>query len=54
MIRKTITIHKRYAKSWRRNHLRKDDRHIEQVVRETWWFLFIPLYSRDAVHTTNL
>lgn len=51
MIRKTVKEHKRFVKSW---NDRNKDKHIERVIIETWWFLFIPLYSRQTILATNL
>lgn len=50
MIRKTVKMHKRFAKSWDTGK----ERHSERVMVETWWFLFIPLYSRQIIVTTTL
>lgn len=55
MIRKTVRIFKRYAKTWRGNRIRKDDTHVESVVRETWWlFAVLPIYSREAIRDHNM
>lgn len=28
--------------------------HNEVVLRETWWFLILPIYSRDTIERTSL
>jgi len=53
MIRMTIKNYKRRAKSWEDGDSHSD-MHIEVVFVETWWFLFIPIYSRQILHKSNL
>jgi hypothetical protein len=26
----------------------------EHILRETWWFLFIPVYQRDTIERSNM
>jgi hypothetical protein len=28
--------------------------HNERILKETWWFLFVPIYSRETIDATNL
>jgi hypothetical protein len=54
MIRKTVRVFKRSAKSFPDRRL-SDERHTERVVRETWWFLWVlPVYQHDEVTHCNL
>lgn len=53
MIRKTLKEYKRLAKNWDGPNL-LNDTHSERVIKETWWFLFIPIYSREIIVSSNL
>lgn len=50
MFRKTVNEYRRIAKSWRDG----SETHTERVRRETWWFLFLPLYSREWIVASGL
>lgn len=52
MIFKTVSNYRRARKSYRRKY--RDETHTEQVLRETWWLLFVPLYSRIVIEKTTL
>lgn len=52
MLRKTTKEFKRLAKSW--DDSSSKETHIERVRRETWRFLFVPIYSREWIVATNL
>lgn len=54
MIRKTVSNYKRRVKSYRGIRYMRSETHTEQVLRETWWLLFIPLYSRITIEKTML
>ena len=53
MIRKTDKYFKRYARAWERGNIRADEV-LEVVRRETWWILWLPVYSRDSVVTKQI
>lgn len=54
MIRKSERQFRRRARTWNRSSA-VSDRHIERVLRQTWWlFGIIPLYSRDRIISDNL
>lgn len=50
VIRRTVKLFKRRVKTWSD----KDERHVELVRRVTYWFLVIPIYSREEIASTNL
>jgi hypothetical protein len=52
IIRKTVWEFKRQRPSF--DEARTENTHSEVVLREVWWFLFIPLYTRDSIRTSNL
>lgn len=52
MFRKTLKQYHRTVKSDANAYLK--DTHRERVLVETWWFLFIPLYSRETITASNL
>ncbi len=53
MIRKTATIKRRNVKTWRGDSF-KGVNHVEDFLRETWWFLFVPVYSRETIIKSNM
>jgi hypothetical protein len=54
VIHKTYTNYRRVVKSYRKSRLSRDDIHTEQVLRETWWLLFVPIWSRITIEKTTL
>ena len=46
VIRKTVKNYKRMVPSFTHKNAGK---HCEEVLREIWWFLFIPVYSREHI-----
>lgn len=54
MIHKTVSSYKRRVKSWRGTAYLKDETHVERVIRETWWLMFIPFYSRITIKETTI
>ena len=52
-IRRTVKIFRRTAKTWERGYMR-NDKHIEEVIRWTYWVLFIPVYSKEEYNRTGL
>lgn len=53
MIRKTVKHYKRYVRTFPGDKFRKDE-HREQVLKETFWLLFIPIYSRQTIVATSI
>lgn len=53
MIRKTMKQAKRRSRSWQGNY-RKEVEHVEVVMKETWWFIIIPIYTRHTITYSNL
>lgn len=53
VIRKTAKAFYRHASNYGRGYV-SDTKHVEQILRETWWFLFVPLYTRDTITNTNM
>lgn len=51
MFRKTVETFKRNAMTWRDGRAEK---HTEQVIKATWWFLFIPIYSRESITKSTI
>lgn len=54
MFHKTETNYKRTVRTYLGSNYRKDERHTERVLCETWWFLCIPLWSRVSIQATNI
>lgn len=55
MFRKTERNYLRRVKTWpKRRYATITEYHNERVLRETWWFLFIPMYSRERIKATNV
>ena len=61
IIRKTAKEQKRFTDTWMgiapelfSKEDSSDDQHIEVVLVETWWFLFVPLYCRETVLRSNM
>ena len=55
MIWKTQREFRRRARTWpKRRYETITEYHNERVTKETWWFLFIPLYSREWITHTNI
>jgi len=53
MLRKTVKEYRRMCKT--RNYGIANSRHIERVMKETWWLLWIiPMYSRETITATNI
>lgn len=50
MIRRTVKLFKRHVTTWPG----KSEQHIELVRRVTYWFLVIPIYSKEEIASTNL
>lgn len=54
VIRKTVRHFRRRSFTWN-NHRLFPERHVETVLRETWWlFGVMPLYSRDEIVGTDI
>jgi hypothetical protein len=51
MIRKTQSYLMRNVLTWRG---KRPGVHNERILKETWWFLFVPIYSRETIDATNL
>lgn len=28
--------------------------HLEIILREVYWFIIVPIYIRDTIHSTNM
>lgn len=52
MVTKTEKIYKRRSREWGRGYA-IDSTRVERVKRETWWLLFVPVYSRVTIISTN-
>ena len=53
MVRKMVENRKRRSKSWMRGYISKE-MHTDIVLVEKWWFLFIPIYSRQTILGSDL
>lgn len=56
MIYKTTTTFLRSCnrKGKKNNIFKSYPHHEDRVLKETWWFLFIPLYSKETILSTTL
>ena len=54
MIRKTIKEYKKPMKSYDTNFGNNTAEHWVRILKSTYWFLFIPLYSTEKLITTTL
>jgi hypothetical protein len=54
MFRKTVKNQKRLGKSWVDHSSVFNEKHTDKILIETWWFLFIPLYSRQTLLSSDL
>jgi hypothetical protein len=51
MIRKTVKIYKKLRPDWLNE---AGGTHIEKILRTTYWFLFIPIYSSEKILTSDI
>jgi hypothetical protein len=53
MIIKTDKRYKRRSKVWERGYI-PDEKCVEVVRREIWWFLIIPVYIRETITRSTM
>jgi hypothetical protein len=53
LIRKTMKRQKRRSETWPRRYY-TEETHVEVVRVETWWLLFLPVYSKTFIETSVL
>jgi hypothetical protein len=54
MIRKTVKDYMRFISDFEKGSRILKSTHTIRILRETWWFLFIPVYSREKILSSNL
>ena len=54
MIRKTVKEYKKHMKSYNADFGNNTAKHWVRILKSTYWFLFIPLYSTEEIITTTL
>ena len=54
IINKTVKEYKRHMKSYASGFGNDSAKHWVRIIRTTYWFLFIPIYSSEKILTTTL
>jgi len=52
MIRKTVREYKKHMKSYSSDFGNDTAKHWVRILKYTYWFLFIPVYSSEKIITT--